>query len=73
MIPNNNRLIYLEFKKQPQYWKWFVMIFMVLFWVPISIGATINFMDLEPGMREDNKYHVWVYFKDTGLLNNGLS
>ena len=68
MIPNNNRLIYLKFKKQPLNRKWFVIVVVFFLWIQLLMGVTINFEDLEPGKRGENNYHVWVYFKDK---NNG--
>ena len=64
MIPNNNRLIYLKFKKQPLNRKWFVIVVVFFLWIQLLMGVTINFEDLEPGKRGENNYHVWVYFKD---------
>ena len=64
MIPNNNRLIYLKFKKQPLNRKWFVIVVVFSLWIQLLMGVTINFEDLEPGKRGENNYHVWVYFKD---------
>ena len=64
MIPNNNRLIYLKFKKQPLNRKWFVIAVVFSLWIQLLMGVTINFEDLEPGKHGENNYHVWVYFKD---------
>ena len=64
MIPNKNKIICSEFNKLPPFKKWFVMIVAFLLWLPILSGATINIVDLEPGRRGNNEYHVWVYFKD---------
>ncbi len=75
MIPNKNKIICSEFKKQPPYWKWFGVVVVFLLWFQLLMGATINFVDLESGRHGENDYHVWVYFKDKNdgnIRNEGI-
>ncbi len=46
-----------------------ILIFLGVLFFQSLIAKDVNLQALEPGKRENNIYHVWIYFNDKNIKN----